>query len=167
MCSDLSTYAHRAREMGAAGARLIGTGSVVTAEWVRWKCRYGCGCYGTNLCCPPHSPSPSETRALLEGYRQALLVHGTVQQELKDLMVALERQAFLDGLYRAFAMGAGPCGRCKECTQDRCVHADVARPAMEACGIDVFATARAAGFPIDVLRMHGEDCNHYGLLLLE
>jgi hypothetical protein len=38
---------------------------------------------------------------------------------------------------------------------------------MEACGVDVFATARVAGFPIHTLRERGEAHNLYGLLLLE
>jgi hypothetical protein len=38
---------------------------------------------------------------------------------------------------------------------------------MEAAGIDVFATARAAGLPIEVVR--SEECpqNYYALLLVE
>ena len=38
-----------------------------------------------------------------------------------------------------------------------CMHPDKARPAMEAAGIDVFATARAAGLPIEVVR--DADCS--------
>jgi len=37
---------------------------------------------------------------------------------------------------------------------------------MEACGIDVFATARGAGFPIEVVRDYQSAQNYYGLLLL-
>jgi len=37
---------------------------------------------------------------------------------------------------------------------------------MEACGIDVFATARAQGLPIHTLRERNEPHNLYGLLLL-
>ena len=38
---------------------------------------------------------------------------------------------------------------------------------MEACGIDVFRTARAAGFPIEVVKDYKCRQNYYGLLLLE
>jgi hypothetical protein len=38
---------------------------------------------------------------------------------------------------------------------------------MEACGIDVFATARANGFPIEVLTDRSCPENCYGLLLIE
>ena len=48
-----------------------------------------------------------------------------------------------------------------------CRHAEESRPAMEACGIDVFATARAAGFPIEVVTSHECEQNYYGLVLVE
>jgi hypothetical protein len=38
---------------------------------------------------------------------------------------------------------------------------------MEACGIDVFATVRANGFPIEVVRDDSSDQNYYGLILIE
>ena len=42
-----------------------------------------------------------------------------------------------------------------------------ARPSMEACGIDVFKTARDNGFPITVVRTHEEERNFYGVILVE
>ena len=41
------------------------------------------------------------------------------------------------------------------------------RFAMEACGIDVFATARAHGLEVRTLRVLGEERNHFGLILVE
>jgi hypothetical protein len=38
---------------------------------------------------------------------------------------------------------------------------------MEACGIDVFKTARDNGFPIAVVKTYGEERNIYGLILVE
>jgi hypothetical protein len=38
---------------------------------------------------------------------------------------------------------------------------------MEACGIDVFATARANGFPIEVVRDYSCEQNRYGVVLIE
>ncbi len=46
-------------------------------------------------------------------------------------------------------------------------HPDLARPAMEAVGIDVFATARAAGLPIEVVRSKKCPQNYYSLVLVE
>jgi hypothetical protein len=38
---------------------------------------------------------------------------------------------------------------------------------MEACGIDVFSTVRAHGFPIAVLKTTHDKPNYYGLVLIE
>jgi hypothetical protein len=38
---------------------------------------------------------------------------------------------------------------------------------MEACGIDVYATVRANGCPIEVVRDRAEIPNRYGLLLID
>ena len=61
-------FIQKAIKLGATDAKIIKTNSVVTAPWVRWKCRYGCGMYGTSLCCPPNSPTFKETRELLDSY---------------------------------------------------------------------------------------------------
>jgi len=64
----------RALELGASDALVVSPGQVVTAEWVRMKCLYG-GCRtGQCLTCPPHSPTPSQTRALLDEYESVLLL---------------------------------------------------------------------------------------------
>ena len=80
----------------------------------------------------------------------------------------LERFAFLKGYYKAFAFHSGPCDLCAECDVEApCCHPTEARPSMEACGIDVFATARAAGLPIDVVSGKEQQPDFYALLLLE
>jgi predicted metal-binding protein len=81
-------------------------------------------------------------------------------------MAKLEREAFLSGYYSAFAMVAGPCPLCDECNLDYCRNPELARPSMEACGIDVYSTARRAGFNIHVLRSRDEKPTYYALLLL-
>ena len=163
---DVAGLAKKALAVGAAGAKLIEPASVVTADWVRWKCRWGCNRYGTSWCCPPRSPEPAETRRVLDSYRTALLVHFDNDTRVTRAMVKLEREAFLAGWYRAFALGAGPCSLCKTCDLEHCRH-EKARPSMEACGIDVFATARANGWPIETLTDRSKPENAYGLLLVE
>ena len=83
------------------------------------------------------------------------------------IVAALEREIFLSGFYKALGFGAGPCRLCKECNFEGCLRTDDARPAMEACGIDVFATARANGFPIAVVTDGSCEDNYYGLVLIE
>jgi len=165
----LGRYATLAVEAGAADATLIAPDSVVTAQWVRLKCQFGCGGFGQSLTCPPFSPTPEKTALLLREYRTALLVHSDGLAEVTAIVADLERRAFLDGYYKAFGIGAGPCELCRTCPPQKggCRHPDEARPAMEACGIDVYQTARNNGLPIEVVT--GASCkqNYYGLLLLE
>jgi predicted metal-binding protein len=69
--------------------------------------------------------------------------------------------------YRAIGFGAGPCRLCKECNLQECAFPKLARPSMEACGIDVYATARNSRFPLHVLTSQEARQNRYGLLLIE
>jgi predicted metal-binding protein len=157
----------RAKELGALDAKPVAPSKVYTAAWVRMKCRYGCDGYGTSLLCPPRSPTPDETRRVLDGYRRALLIRGRKTADMRALVAALEREAFLSGHYKAFGYACGPCRLCRSCAFDRgCRHTEEARPAMEACGIDVFRTAREAGFPIEVVRDENDPQNYFALLLI-
>jgi len=165
---SLARYVRRAKALGAQGAKIIGPRGVICAEWVRLKCEFGCDGYGQCRTCPPLSPTPERTRRVVDEYRLLLLVHVTRGRNVTPLVVRLEREIFLDGYHKAFAWGAGPCQLCKECDlTGPCCHAERARPAMEACGIDVFATARGAGFPISVVRTRDDDRNYFGLIGIE
>jgi len=161
-------FCGRALEMGALHAKIIKPSRVTTAQWVRLKCQYGCGGYGKRLTCPPYSPSHEQTRRMLDEYRRILLVHSSPGKIVREIVITLEREAFLAGYYKAFAIGCGPCGQCKPCSLEKgCLHPRLSRPAMEACGIDVFATARGAGLPIDTVASRDEPQNHYSLLLID
>ena len=159
--------AQMARDLGALDAKVVPASTVETAQWVRWKCRFGCGGFGATLMCPPHSPTPEQTRAVIDSYQRAVLfeaAHG----EPKRIAVALERELFLAGCYKAFGLGSGPCHLCEKCALDEgCRHPHDARPSMEACGIDVFATARKHGFTINVVRDHDDAQHYFGLVLID
>ena len=157
----------QAMDHGALQAEMIDPATVETAEWVRWKCQFGCGGYGSSLVCPPHTPRPDQTRRLLDGYSRAVLFEAPTGKA-KEIAVALERQLFLDGHHKAFGLGAGPCSLCEECRFDhRCLHPRKARPSMEACGIDVFTTVRRHDMPIEVVRSREAPQHYYGLVLID
>ncbi len=105
---------------------------------------------------------------MIDSYRRAILFEA-LRGDPKKIAVRLEREAFLAGYYKAFGLGSGPCDLCREeCAFDRgCRHADRARPAMEACGIDVFAPARGNGFEIDVVRDERDVPHYFGVVLLD
>jgi len=159
-------FIKRARELGAVEAKIIPAKSIVTAEWVRLKCQFGCDGYGQCLTCPPHSPTPEQTRRMLGFYKSALLIHGDAYTDIRSMVPVLEREIFLDGFYKAFGMGAGPCNLCNTCGKT-CRHTEKTRPSMEACGIDVYATVRANGYPIEVVRTCDCKGNYYGVVLIE
>ena len=163
----VTPFVQRARELGADEAKQIGADSVVTAPWVRLKCQYGCGGWGSSLCCPPHTPTPEETAKVIACYRRALLIHSRGKTRPTKIVVPLERELFLAGFYKALGFGAGPCRWCKECSFEGCRRPDEARPSMEACGIDVFQTARDNGFPIQTLREENDIRNTYCLMLVD
>ncbi len=163
---EYTEYLEMAKKLGAGEARIIPAESVVTAEWVKLKCQYGCGIYGQRLTCPPRSPSPEQTKRVLAGYSHGLMIHGDKYTGIREIVSNLEREIFLDGHHRSFGMGAGPCKLCDECPK-YCRHPSRARPAMEACGIDVFSTVRANGFSIDVVKTPECKTDYYGLVLIE
>ena len=153
---------------GAMTAKVIKPAEVVTAEWVRWKCRYGCGCYGSSLVCPPYTPTPSQMRAMLDEYKRAILFEASPGVHVKKTASSLERELFLAGCYKAFGLGAGSCELCDECAFDEgCRHPRKSRPAMEACGIDVFATVRKHGFTVEVVKSQCEPIHIFGLVLVD
>lgn len=164
-------YVQPALKLGALEAKPISTQSIVTGRWVRLKCQFGCGGFAQCLTCPPFSPEPEQTAAMLKEYRTALLIHGDDHTDVTRIAVKLEREAFLDGCYKALALGSGPCRLCERCAiqsnKRECRHPEKARPSMEACGIDVYQTARNNGCPIEVVRDHRCPQNYYGLVLLE
>ena len=134
---EIDKLSSLARERGAE-ARQISASDVVTAEWVRFKCRFGCKGYAKHLSCPPYAPTPAETRRLLAEYSTGLLLrfegvpgYPDLKPEdipldfhpfFRDLILwvnstvhFLEKTAFYDDFPKAFGFGAYPCIYCEDC----------------------------------------------------
>ena len=165
---NLGSQVNLALKMGALDAKLINAKNIVVADWVRLKCQYGCGAYGKSLTCPPYSPTPQQMRQILSAYSTAILMRVADETTAtQDMIANLERSIFLSGYYRAFGVSAGPCGRCEKCSLEKCEHPKLARPSVEACGIDVYATARQNGFSIEVRKSRKEKPTYFALVLIE
>ena len=102
------------------------------------------------------------------------------------LFRSLEQHAFYSGYYKVLAFGAYPCYFCEDCVAEQakgcvdvsfkrdCRHAEKVRTSMEAVGIDVFATVRGQGLPIEVVPCKDNEYgkfmhphfDSYGLLLV-
>jgi predicted metal-binding protein len=170
-------FAKKAKTLGASQAKVIDPKTVAVGHWVRLKCQYGCGAYGTCLSCPPYSPTPAYTASMLSEYRKALLVQfadvnlkrgaGAILK-LRRMVGSLEREFFLEGYYKAFGMASGPCEFCRQCDLTKaCKHPYEARPSMEACGIDVYQTARNNGLRLEVVQSTDSLCSFVSLILVE
>ncbi len=162
-------WADLARELKFDAITPIFPKDVVTAPWVNAKCRFGCKGFGKNLQCPPLGMDHDKTRRLLDDYTTAFLVKGAPPgKQFHDALLALERHAFLKGYHKAFVFGAGPCPVCPKCPEDgTCRHHDLARPAMEASGIDVYTTVSNAGWSLFPVQEKGQYITYIGLFLVE
>jgi predicted metal-binding protein len=105
------------------------------------------------------------------GSAQTLTYEATLrdsQNTFARLMSALEGEAFKMGYRFAAAFAGGDCVLCDVCagaTGEACKHPFEARPSMEAVGIDVIATAEAAGL---VVEMPADEHPRWtGLLLID
>jgi predicted metal-binding protein len=161
--------AAQAKRSGFSFARVIEAGEIVVEPWVRLKCRFGCDLYGRSLCCPPASPDEQEMGALISRYRYALVVQGTPPSDsFHEQLLALERAVFLAGYPDALAFGAGPCTVCSTCPEDgRCRFPGKARPSLEACGVDVYRTARQAGLSLSPVLHRQGYVKYVGLVLFD
>lgn len=158
----------------------IESGQIKVAQWVRFKCLFGCPFYGKRGTCPPNTPSIEECRTFFSEYDEAVIFHlrktfeseedyRSWHRDANRRLYELEREVFLSGYYKAFLVSFQACGQCAECAADRleCVNKKSARPGADALGIDVYATARGVGYPIQVLRGREETMNRYAFLMIE
>jgi len=169
-----------AQDQGIEDFQWIDPQRVVIGQWVREKCLYGCPRYGLKACCPPEVPSIADCRNLFQEFQAGVLFHLTKQfedpglrsgwaREVNKKALAFERQVFLAGFYKALVFLPAPCSICNECQPNKreCRNPSLARPTLEAYGVDVFTTARNTGYPIEVLNRYDQETNRYGLLLVE
>lgn len=154
--------------------------SIITQHWVRAKCLYGCRRYGKGGCCPPEVPPVGECENFFKEYHSGLFFHFAQKfedpemrfpwtKEVNRRILDLEKEVFLSGFYKAFVFPPGVCNVCDQCTGSKreCLQPYLARPTLEAFCVDVYATARNMGYPVQVLRDYHEEMNRFGLLLVE
>jgi len=160
--------------------RWIDPKKITVSRWVRMKCLYGCNEYGRNASCPPNVPGVEECALFFREYDRAVLFHIAKQldstRELRDWvrkihreLVSVEKEVFLSGREKAFMLFIDNCCFCTECVPRRedCKNPKMARPTVEAMAVDVYRTARSAGYPLEVRTDPGQEMNRYALLLVE
>lgn len=152
---------HAVLDCGAAGAAILAGEQVVYSESFRDICRKNqCGCYDKCWMCPPEiggiealiHQAKSYPRALLyqtigtledsfdvEGMFAAGARHARVSTAVQAAVQPLLKQSFLH-------LSCGGCHLCEVCarrTGEPCRHPDMALPAMEGYGVDVYNTTLA------------------------
>jgi predicted metal-binding protein len=175
LSQDLEKYHQKALELGATQAKVIPVQDIPVDDRVLLKCQIPrCFGYGVGAHCPPHTLKPAELREALQHYQWAVLFikevppevivrdkatikeRVAVYQEVFKIVSELESMAFYDGHYLAFGFGAGSCrhtfcGQQEDCQAlegKRCRFSLLARPSMEAVGIDVYKMVAQAGWDI-------------------
>lgn len=152
-------------------------------QWVRFHCMFGCQDYGVCGTCAPIVPSVAVCREMLSEYDHALLIHEHMPYEdaesyrkqaalLSRRHLKAEKSLFLNGFYKAFLLPFTNCLICPECAakngnRSACRNKRDSRPGIEAVGIDVYETARKAGYHIEVVRERGDPTDRFSLLLVE
>ena len=153
---------------------------IVTNQWVRMKCIFGCGNYGKHACCPPNSPSVSECRQFFSEYVTGVIFHFpkvSVQpddiidwgRKINEGLMSIEREVFLLGYQKTLLLLMSLCRICEECTgaREECKNPKLARPTPEGMAVDVYSTVRKYDFPIKVLTDYSQTMNKYAFLLIE
>jgi len=154
--------------------------SIVVAQWARMKCMFGCKNYGRCGTCPPNTPSVLECKAFFKGYKAGVVFHFTKRvarpedrfawtRKVNSKLLKLEREVFLSGYYKVFLLFMDSCNLCASCPGIRqmCKNPKMSRPTPESMAVDVFATVRKIGYPIDVLYDYSQEMNRYAFLLIE
>ena len=151
---------------------------IILAHWVRFKCVFGCTEYGKNGSCPPAVPPVDECHKMIREYKNAVILHFSVQSQTNDEkhqmmadLLALEREIFLAGYYKVFLLPHRNCKFCENCvaegTRIKCVDKTKSRPSPDAMGIDIFQTARDAGYSVEVVTTNDAMTNCFSFILID
>lgn len=155
---------------GASDAQVISADIIAVEDKIIRFCKNPhCPSYGKSLNCPPHCMKPDAFRSLKKDFKYGLIFKIDVPTEILlsedqfkefrkvyEIVAELESKALQAGYTRSRGLGAGSCKPvfCPEqaCQALRkgesCRFPDIARPSMEAVGINVFKLIKQVGWEI-------------------
>lgn len=167
---SLDRYLALALELGAADAVPFTPEDIAFESRTILKCMFGCTDWGKGPTCPSRAGSlmPWEYEPVLRRYAWGVIIHAADKKIAQEASYAIEKQAFVDGYYLAFSMS--DCACCSQCVGVKgnpCANPKKARPAFHSVGIDVFATARHFGLPIETLASDDAPQNWYAAVWIE
>lgn len=165
----MNKYVSLAKEFNMLNAVVISPENIYFDLRAMLKCRWGCEDYfKESIKCHDRNTTYSERIQMVKRYKHILMVHSNDARLLSNALLNLERIAFLDGYYFAFAIRY--CNLCKSCNAEAgkpCPTPDKVRPCDQLFGIDVYKTARSLGLPCEVLQSPNDVPNRYGFLLID
>ncbi|NQU16211.1 MAG: DUF2284 domain-containing protein [Desulfobacteraceae bacterium] len=149
MTNKYQTLIDKGLELGAQEAQLISTDNIVFDPRSHLKCRFGCGRWGRFWTCPPNLNLSMETfMDGFERYNKAIIIKSIDPKMGQEVAVALEKEAMLSHDC-GFAFAMALCVQCEECAYpDPCLYPHLARPAMDAYGVDIGKTLEPLGFKV-------------------
>ena len=149
MSDDYQALADKALKMGATGARLIDPEQVVFDPRSHFKCRFGCNRWGQYWTCPPNLDlGQEEFDKAFAKYSKALVIQHTDPKKSQQVTLELEKAAMFDH-GSPFALALVLCVLCDPCAHpEPCGFPHLARPSMDAYGIDINGTVEPVGFEV-------------------
>ena len=166
----LNGLKEKATKIGASDATIIDTAIIPIEDAIIEYCKKPlCASYGKSAHCPPHAPKPAEARKLLKSFQKALLFKlGVAAKVLMtdesneafrktyEIASELEAAAQKAGFVRTKGLAAGSClpvfckkNKCQVVEEGKkCRFPSLARPSMEAVGINVFKLVQDVGWEI-------------------
>jgi predicted metal-binding protein len=165
----MEKYIRLAKELNMVDALIVSPDQISFDIRAILKCRWGCeDSLPGNIRCDRRGTTYQERVEMVRKYRHILFVHSHDARELSKAVLEIERTAFLDGYYLAFAIRT--CNLCEACSVvqgNPCPNPDKIRPCDSIFGIDVYKTARNLGLPCEVLNSNGDIQNRYGFVLID
>lgn len=165
----MDQYLRLAKELHMLDAMLISPQKIHFDIRAILKCRWGCeGFSDENIRCQSRGTTYPERVEMVKKYSHILLVHSHDARELSEAVLEIEKRAFLDGYYFAFALRT--CNLCPNCLLKKgnaCPAPDRVRPCEQSFGIDVYKTVRNLGFSCNVLLNREAIQNRYGFVLID
>jgi predicted metal-binding protein len=166
----LNELKEKAAKFGASDATIVESTIIPIEDEIIKYCQEPlCASYGKSAHCPPHASRPAVARKLLKSFQKALLFKIDVAtkvlmsdeshkafRKIYEIASQLETEAQIAGFVHAKGLAAGSClpvfcmkNKCRVIEEDKeCRFPSLARPSMEAIGINVIKLIQAVGWEI-------------------
>ena len=165
----MEKYIDLAKKLKVVNAMLISPQNIYFDIRAILNCKWGCeDHFHENLRCSTRGTTYQERVEMVKSYNHILLLHSHDSIALSKTVLEIERRAFLDGYYFAFAIRT--CNLCENCVVKKgepCPMPLKIRPCDQSFGIDVYKTVRNLGLPCEVLQNKNDIQNRYGFVLLD